>query len=63
MWNGEEFVLIDMALAECSSYWEKYQHLADGGIDITKINIPEGVLPNKVANIIEESKQTNEKEI
>lgn len=61
MWDGKEFVLIDMALAECSSYWEKYQHLADGGIDISKINIPEGVLPKKVVDIIEDSKQTEEK--
>ena len=48
MWTGQEFVLIDMALAECSSYWEKYQHLAEGGVDISKIEIPDGVLPAQV---------------
>jgi len=56
LWNGSEFVLIDMALAECSHAWEKYQHLAPNGIDITKIEIDEYALPKRVKELIRESK-------
>ena len=55
MWTGEEFVLIDMALAECSSYWEKYQHLSPQGIDIAKITITENVLPKQVSDWIKQA--------
>jgi len=60
MWNGEEFVLIDMALAECSSFWEKYQHLSANGLDISSIEIPEGVLPRKVISLINKTENEDE---
>ena len=59
MWNGSEFVLIDMALAECSSFWEKHQHLSTNGIDKNSIAIPDGVYPKKVAELVMNIKATN----
>lgn len=56
MWNGSEFVLIDMALAECSHAWEKFQHLTPNGIDINQIVINDIILPNRVKELISESK-------
>lgn len=55
MWNGSEFVLIDMALAECSHAWEKFQHLTPNGIDINQYVIGNNVLPNRVKELINES--------
>lgn len=51
MWNGREFVLIDMAHAQSSHYWNRFQHLITGGIDPTQFEIPDGVVPNKVREL------------
>lgn len=60
MWNGEEFVLIDMALAECSAYWEKFQHLSINGINPETIELPDGVLPKQVIELMNKTQFINQ---
>lgn len=55
MWTGSEFVLIDMALAQCSFGWEKYQHLTNDGIKLEDVSINDGIFPQRVRQLIEEN--------
>lgn len=51
MWNGREFILIDMAHAQSSHYWNRFQHLIPGGIDRTLFQIPDGIVSNRVREL------------
>lgn len=56
MWDGKEFVLIDMAYAQCSHAWERYQHLTPDGFSIESVVNPKAIeMPERLAELINQS--------
>lgn len=62
MWNGREFVLIDMAHAQSSHYWNRFQHLIPGGIDKAQFPVPDVIVPSKVYELKAELVKAREEE-